>query len=89
MDYFSLAIVLTLIIAAAFTLNLPFGYFRANTRKFSLMWFLYIHLPIPLIFILRTTAGLSWKAIPVIAAGAVFGQIIGGRLNKKARASCK
>lgn len=82
-----MAILLTLLTAAAFILNLPFGYFRANTKKFSLMWFLYIHLPIPLIFILRTSAGFSIKVIPVIVAGAVLGQIIGGRLNKKARAS--
>ncbi|MEK6758925.1 MAG: hypothetical protein AABY51_04065 [Deltaproteobacteria bacterium] len=87
MDYYNLAIMLTLITAAASILNIPFGYFRANTKKFSVMWFLYIHLPIPIIFILRTSAGLSWKAIPVIVAGAVLGQVIGGRLNKKARAS--
>lgn len=87
MDYFNMAILLSLLTAAAFVLNLPFGYFRANTKKFSIMWFLYIHLPIPLIFILRTSAGFSIKVIPVIAAGAVLGQIIGGRLNKKIKAS--
>lgn len=67
--------ILTLII------NLPFGYFRGNAKKFSAKWFLYIHLPIPAIFVIRTLAGLGYKAVPVIIAGAVIGQIIGGRLH--------
>ncbi len=74
---------LTLLTFAAFVLNLPFGYLRVKTRKFSFLWFLYIHLPIPLLFLLRKTAGFGWKVVPIIAAGAVMGQFIGGRLNKK------
>lgn len=69
---------------AALVLNLPFGYLRMNTRKLSLMWFAYIHLPIPAIFLLRNMAGLSYKFIPIIVVGAVAGQFIGGRLNRKA-----
>lgn len=61
-------------------INLPFGYFRGNARKFSAKWFLYIHLPIPAIFIIRTFAGLGFKTIPIILAGAIIGQIVGGRL---------
>ena len=66
--------ILTLVI------NLPFGYFRGNARKFSAKWFLYIHLPIPAIFIIRTFAGLGLKTIPIILIGAIIGQIVGGRL---------
>ncbi len=72
---------LLLVTLGAFVLNLPFGYFRAGVEKFSVKWFLYIHLPIPFIFVLRHLAGLGAKFIPVIAAGAVLGQLIGGRLN--------
>lgn len=72
-----------LLICAAFVLNLPFGYLRMKTKKFSVMWFLYIHLPIPFIFILRKAAGFSWKIIPVIVIGAVMGQYLGGKLRKK------
>jgi hypothetical protein len=78
-DYYAIAI-LSLITIVAFVLNLPFGYLRGNTKKFSVMWFLYIHLPIPAIFVLRTMAGFTYKAIPIIIVGAVLGQLIGSRI---------
>ena len=64
-------------------LNLPFGYFRARTRKYSIPWFLYIHLPIPLIIFMRMSFGFSWKAIPFVVLAAVTGQLAGGRLGQK------
>lgn len=76
-------LMLFLLIAAALVLNLPFGYFRAGARKFSLKWFLYIHLPIPFIFLLRRFAGIGAEYIPFIAAGAIAGQLIGGRLGNR------
>ena len=72
---------LVLLTIAALILNLPFGYLRVNTKKFSFLWFLYIHLPIPVIFILRTLAGFSIKVVPIIVVGAVAGQFLGGRLR--------
>lgn len=74
-------ILLALVTLAALVLNLPFGYMRAKTKKLSVMWFLYIHLPIPFIFILRTLAGFGIQFIPIIAAGAIIGQLLGGKLN--------
>jgi len=71
--------ILAALIIAAFLLNLPFGYFRGNTKKFSFQWFLYIHLPIPFIFVLRTMAGFGFKIVPFMIAGAVAGQILGAR----------
>lgn len=62
-------------------LNLPFGYLRSRSKKFSIQWLLYIHLPVPIVLILRSLAGLDYKAIPVILAGAVAGQFLGGLLN--------
>jgi hypothetical protein len=62
-------------------INLPFGYFRRKTKKFSLKWFLCIHLPIPLIFLARVTSHLSYKFIPVFVAAAVTGQILGGKIE--------
>jgi hypothetical protein len=67
----------------ALILNLPFGYLRSKSRKFSLKWLFYIHVPIPFIFILRNLAGLDYKVIPVIATGAVVGQLLGGLMNQK------
>lgn len=73
---------LSLIVLAALVLNLPFGYLRVKTKRFSLAWFLYIHLPIPAIFLLRTASGFSAKVIPIIIVGSVLGQMLGGRLNR-------
>ena len=84
MATYSVATLTIFVTMAALVLNLPFGYLRMNTRKLSFMWFVYIHLPIPAIFILRKMAGLDYKFIPIIVAGAVAGQFLGGRLNKKA-----
>lgn len=80
----SIAVLAALVAFAALVLNLPFGYLRMNTKKFSVMWFVYIHLPIPFIFILRNMAGLGYVYIPLMVAGALAGQLIGGRLNRKA-----
>lgn len=84
MTTYSIASLAIMVSMAALVLNLPFGYLRMNTRKLSFMWFVYIHLPIPAIFILRNMAGLDYKFIPLMVAGAVAGQFLGGRLNRKA-----
>ncbi len=78
---------LALVTVAALVLNLPFGYLRGKTRKFSLMWFLYIHLPIPAIIVLRKYAGLGFTFVPVIAMGAIIGQLLGGRLYARVKVS--
>lgn len=62
-------------------LNLVFGYFRGKTKRFSLMWFLCVHLPIPFVFIARTLSHLEMTYIPVFALAAVIGQVWGGKLE--------
>ncbi len=62
-------------------LNLPFGFMRGKARKYSLKWFLYIHLPIPLIFLARTYSHLDYRYIPLFVGAAVLGQVLGGKLN--------
>ncbi len=70
-------------VIAFFTLliNLPFGYLRKSARKFSLKWFLCIHLPIPLIFLARVSANLNFRYIPLFLLAAVAGQILGGKVE--------
>ena len=63
-----------------FLLNLPFGFLRAKVKKFSVRWFLYIHLPIPLIFLGRRMSHLSWHYIPLFVISALIGQFSGGML---------
>ncbi|MBN2488629.1 MAG: hypothetical protein JXA98_06335 [Methanosarcinaceae archaeon] len=68
---------------AVFMLNIPFGYWRANVRKFTLQWFLSVHVPVPVIIAFRIFAGLGWQLITFsLLVGAFFsGQLLGGRLH--------
>jgi len=72
-----------ILVLCAFTLliNLPFGYARAKSKRYSLRWVLYIHIPIPIIFIARTISHIEFKYIPVFALAAIVGQILGGKLE--------
>jgi hypothetical protein len=67
----------------AFGSNLPLGYLRATCRKFSLRWFVLIHLSIPFIIALRLMLDFSWAVIPFTVACAVAGQIAGSRIRRR------
>jgi cytochrome b561 len=69
----------------AFLLNLPFGYLRNYTKKFSWQWFLCIHAPIPLLAYLRISSGVHWKYILLFLILSILGQVIGARLIKLKR----
>ena len=66
-----------------FILNIPFGYWRANTKKFSLQWFLSVHIPVPIIIALRIFAELGWHFItyPILIGAFFFGQLLGGMIH--------
>ena len=70
-----------LITVLTFALNLPFGYFRSRSRKYSLKWFLYIHVPVPLVIIARLVSQTDYKFIPIFVIAAVVGQLCGGRIG--------
>ncbi|RMG57679.1 MAG: hypothetical protein D6713_09195 [Deltaproteobacteria bacterium] len=69
------------ILVIAFAVNLPLGYLRKGARKFSLAWFVYIHLSIPLIAYLRITRGVPLISIPLFIIAAVLGQFSGGAIR--------
>ncbi|MBI5576573.1 MAG: hypothetical protein HY896_09465 [Deltaproteobacteria bacterium] len=73
----------SLIGLAALVINLPLGYLREGTRKFSLMWFVYIHLSVPLIAFLRISNHVSAWAIPLIIICTLIGQYAGGRMRHR------
>lgn len=73
------------LIILAFVVSVPCGYIRQNYKKYSFMWFLLIHLPIPFIVLLRLKAGLGWQYIPLTLGGSVAGQIIGGIVSRRRR----
>ena len=70
-----------LLCLGAACLNIPFGYYRAGVRRLSWQWFLAIHLPVPLLFVMRVESGQSWKIIPLLVLFDVLGQLAGGRLR--------
>jgi len=64
-----------------FMLNVPFGFLRSKTNKFSIWWFLCIHATIPIIFLGRFFAHLGVVYVPFFIIAAVLGQVAGGRLR--------
>ncbi len=73
----------------AFIISIPCGYARQNYAKFSLMWWILIHLPIPLIILLRIKAGLNWHFVPLTLGSSVAGQFIGGALFRRRKQNAK
>lgn len=71
------------LVILAFLVSVPCGYIRQNYEKYSFMWFLMIHLPIPFIVLMRIEAGFDWHVIPLTLAGSVAGQIVGGAVSRR------
>jgi len=79
-------LVLGALVAFSFVLNLPFGYQRSKYGKFSLLWFVYIHLPVPFIILSRRLLSLDRSAIPLIIIAAIAGQVLGGKMRRQEKA---
>ncbi|MBU1099441.1 MAG: hypothetical protein KKA84_03475 [Bacteroidetes bacterium] len=62
-------------------LNIPFGYWRANVKKFSFQWVLSVHLPVPFVAAVRIFGGFGWQLstfaffIPAFFLGQYIGQL--------------
>jgi hypothetical protein len=67
-----------------FVLNLPFGYWRANVKKFSFQWLLAIHIPVPIVITIRLLSGIGfdWYSFPVFILGFFLGQFLGGKIHQ-------
>jgi len=70
------------IMLLVFLLNLPFGYIRGNSKKFSRKWMMAIHIPVPFVFLMRILSGLSYTVIPLLVLSDIAGQIAGAKLRK-------
>ncbi|MEO2064911.1 MAG: hypothetical protein ABGX17_00215 [Desulfurobacteriaceae bacterium] len=69
-------------ILATLLMNIPFGWLREGVRKFSPLWFIYVHFPIPFIIAMRIGLGIEWKFAPLLILVAVLGQFIGARIRR-------
>ena len=70
------------VLAAVVLVTLPFGFYRAYTRKWSVRWFLAIHVPVILVVLARYEAHLSYKFIPFTFTACVAAQYLGGRIGR-------
>ncbi len=74
--------VLVMLLAFVYLFNLPFGYWRAATRKMSKEWALAIHLPVPAIVGLRLFYGIGLEVVPLFILAFFLGQFSGGRIRR-------
>ena len=71
-------------------LNIPFGYWRANVKKFSLQWFLAVHIPVPFVVALRFEEhlGFAWTSYLVLVTAFFLGQQAGSLVRKRLSPFC-
>jgi len=73
---------ISLLLFALFS-NIPLGYLRMGSPKYSVRWFVYIHLSVPFIIGLRIANNISWHMVPFSIVLAVAGQMIGSRIYRR------
>ncbi len=68
-----------------FLINLPFGYWRAGSRRFSRPWFVSIHAPVILAIGFRLLAGIRFVlgSVPLFVGAFFLGQSLGGKLRTR------
>ena len=66
-----------------FFFNIPFGYWRANVKKFSIQWALAIHIPVPVVIAFRFLAGIGFAFItyPILVGAFFGGQFTGSKIS--------
>ena len=68
--------------------NIPFGYWRANVRKFSLQWALAVHIPVPFVIALRLLGNIGFQfytyliLVTAFFLGHLLGKMIYERIKK-------
>lgn len=80
-DYLPRILLVITVFLLTFIINLPFGYYRKKAQRFSFKWFLYIHLPIPIIVAARLLSNIDFRYIPLFVVAAITGQFLGGRIE--------
>jgi hypothetical protein len=70
------------VLVAVVVVTLPFGFYRAYTRKMSLRWFLAIHLPVILVVVARVEAHLPYMFIPFTCLAFASAQFLGAKAGR-------
>lgn len=75
---------LIIAIILVFIINIPAGYWRGGLRKFSLWWFVSIHLPIPFVVLIRLgfDIGFALYSYPIFIFAFFSGQFLGKYIYK-------
>ncbi len=75
---------LLLVGLAVIALNVPFGFWRARARRFSLPWFLAVHAPVPFVIGFRLMSGIGWQpaTFPLMVGAYFVGQFGGGLIGR-------
>ncbi len=70
---------LVVVALIVFLINVPFGMLRSKHEKFTLMWWLYIHIPVPFVIFLRVYSdiGFALYTYPILIAAFFIGQLTG------------
>jgi hypothetical protein len=73
---------LTLFSILIFLFNIPFGYWRANVKKFSVQWALSVHVPIPFVILIRIygNVGFGIESYVFFVTAFFLGQLTGKKL---------
>ena len=81
---------LTFIALLVLAINIPFGYWRTNVKRYSLQWFLAIHIPVPLIIALRIASGIgfAWYTYVFLVSAFFLGQQLGSLIIKNVGNRC-
>ena len=81
---------LLLISLVVIVVNIPFGYWRANVDRFTLQWFLAIHLPVIIVIALRLVShlGFAWYTYVVLVTAFFLGQKFGALIIRRVRRIC-
>ena len=79
--------VFILVASFIFFVNIPFGYWRGNLRKFSLLWFLAIHIPVLFLIFIKRYFEIEFSIVfeAIILILFLIGQKLGGEFRKKFR----
>jgi hypothetical protein len=66
-------------------INIPFGVWRAKSRKFSLQWVLAIHIPVGILILLRLLLDVEFRFdyLPFYIVTFFLGQLLGKKLRNR------